>query len=333
MSMNKRMPKTALVLLAAMCLCGCQKEIAETNQTDTEEVQEENYFDLEEMRKNGQNIQASFSFGVHNYDEEKGQIPYDGGELQVDFEVSPQDCSFECSVLIYIDGIMQRYAMEPQGTLSEQHTVKIENQTTVISTYFTPRIDPGKKKHLIHFLCMYDPERQPDKESMTYENSHKISQIMPWELVVAGECEQEQNEAASGKVKMIPKDKREEYRRSEEESKSNNSLDTGIQFETEQGKKEEEVTFRILGGMPAKYRISAYVGHKLVAFSDGSQYIDVLLDGQHMYEGSLPVGKMTDQEYDTLYFIAVPISNMGTAMVGKSSSVCLYQGGIRDAAD
>lgn len=305
----------------------------EGDKVDTDEIQEENYFDLEEIKENGQNIQASFSFGVHNYDEDKGQIQYDGGELQVDFQVSPEDCSFECSVLIYVDGIIQKYALESHGTLSEQHTVKIENQTTIISAYFTPQIDASKKKHRIHFLCMYDPECQPGKDNSSYGNSHKISQVMPWELIVTGKCEKAEAVIASEKVKTIPKGKRAEYERGNEENKSNNSLDMGIEFETERGKKEEEITFRILGGMPAKYRISAYVGHKLVDFSNGSKYIDVLLDGKHMYEGSLPVGKMADKEYDTLYFIAIPISNLGTAMVKKSSSICLYHGGIQDVTN
>lgn len=330
-----RMRRIALVLMAAVCFCGCQDETAgKVPGADTEEIQEEeNYFDLEEMEKSGQNIQASFSFGVDNYDEDKGQIQYDGGELQVDFKVTPQDCSFECSVLIYIDGILQRYALEPHGTLGEQHTVKVENQTTVISAYFTPQVDAGKKKHRMHFLCMYDPEYQPEDGNTSYGNSHRISQVMPWELVVTGKCEKAGETIVLEKTENISDQKRKEYESSSENNKSNNMLDGSIQFETERGKKEDEITFRILGGVAAKYRISAYVGHKPVDFFDGAKYIDLSLDGKHMYEGSLTVGKLSDKEYDTLYFIAIPISNLGTAMVDKSSSICLYHGGIWDVAN
>lgn len=236
--------------------------------------------------------------------------------------MSPEDCSFDCSVLIYIDGILQRYALEPQGTLGEQHTVKADNRTTIISAYFTPQVDVGKKKHRMHFLCMYDPEFQPENGSIDYGHSHAISQVMPWELVVTGKSTKAEETIVSGKTKTISERKRKEYESSGENNGSHNMLDWSVHFEAERGKKEDEITFRVLGGVEAEYRISAYVGHKLVDFSNGAKYIDLSLDGKHMYEGSLPVGKLSDKEYETLYFIAIPISNLGTAMVDKSSSIC-----------
>lgn len=330
----KRMRNIFLILSLAVCLCGCRKDTTGKDvESGKEEIEEDSYFDLEEMKKNGQNIQASFAFGVHNYDEDKGQIPYNGGELQIDFEVSPQDCSFECSVLIYIDGILQKYALEPQGILNEQHTVKVENQTTIISTYFVPQIDESMQNHRIHFLCMYEPECQPEEGSTSYGNSHKISQVMPWELVVDGKIDKVEDVCVLEKMETISKEKRKEYETTRDNGQSDNRLDNSIQFETEKGDKEDEITFRILGGVSAKYRISAYVGHKLIDFSNGARYIDLLLDNEHMYEGRLSTGNWTDKDYDTLYFIAIPINNLGIAMVEKSSSICLSHGGLLDVTN
>lgn len=328
---NKKWYRIFLILFAVICLYGCQKEPVEKDaEAGREETLDENIFDLGKM-DGTKKIQANFSFGVHNFDEDKGQILYDGEELQIDFEVSPDNCSFECSVLIFIDGIIQKYALKPQGILCEQHTVNVENQETLISAYFTPQIDAGKKKHFIHFLCMFDSEFQPESGNISYGNSHKISQVMPWELVVNGKCKKTKEVSVPQKTKMISQEKKNEYKNDDVNNKNNSKLKTGIQFETEKGKKDDEIIFRILGGKAAKYRISAYVGHKLVKFSNGANYIDLFLDDKHMYESYLTVGKMTDKEYDTLYFMAIPISSLGTAMVEKSSSICLYHGGMLDA--
>ncbi len=333
MTDNKKMYRIALILFAAICFLGCQRESEKGYEAVGEEGQDEPYFDLEEIEENEPNEQVGFSFGVDNYEEEKGQIPYDGGVLQVDFEVDPQHCSFECAVLIYIDGILQEYALEPQGIPAEQHTVKVEDKKTILSVFFIPKIDEKKQKHRIHFLCMYDPGRQPENGSGSYGNSHKISQVMPWELVLTGTCEKTKEKIVPEKMDTISKEKRKEYEHGNENGKSDNELDEGIRFETERGQKEKEITFCILGGMAAKYRVSAYIGHKPVNFSNGAKYIDLSLDGKHMYEGSLFTEMRSDQDYDTLYFMAVPISHLGTAMVEKSSSMCLYQGGLQDAAN
>lgn len=316
----------SILLLVAICLCSCQKE----NPKKMEEVEEENPFDLESMKESGQNIQASFSFGVNNYDEDKSKIPYYGGELQVDFEVSPQESSFECSVLIYIDGILQEYALEPRGKTSEQHTIKIENQTKIISTYFMPRVDSAKKKHYIHFLCMFDPEYEPKEGNISYGNSHNISQVLPWELVIKENAEQSEKKIISEKMHIISKDKRKKYISETQSNTEDNRLDTSVQFEVVNGKKEGEIIFQILGGVSGKYRVSAYVGHELLELKNGVTYIDLDLDSQHMYKGSLLVRNLTEREYSTLYFVAIPISNLQTTMVQKSHSICLHGGGIQD---
>ncbi len=329
MKRNKGMRMLVMLLVVALCLCSCGKEQESVKEVG-EVSQEESLFDLEAIKESGQKITASFSFGVHNYDENKSQIPYDGGELQVDFEVAPQDCSFECSVLIYIDGILQKYAMEPKGKVSEQHTVSVDNKTTIISTYFTPQVDASKEKHRIHFLCMYDPDYELDKETPAYGHAHNISQLMSWELVLDGDVSEAKETIVTEKIQTVSKEKRREYEDESRDGASSNRLEEKTYFEAERGKKDGEVIFRVLGGLEGKYRLSAYVGHKLVEFSNGAKYIDITLGSKHMYEGSIQVGALTEKEYDTLYFMILPINNFGTSMVEKSSSMCLYQGGLRN---
>lgn len=329
MKRNKVMSMFAMLLTVVLCFCGCQKEQGAVKEV-VDERQEENYFDLDSINQSGQNVDASFSFGVHNYDEDKSQIPYDGGELQVDFEVSPQDCSFECSVLIYIDGILQKYALKPQGQISEQHTVSVDYKTTIISTYFTPQVDASKKKHHIHFLCMYDPGYEPDENRTSYGHAHNITQLMPWELVLKGEISQSAETIMVGKGSIIDEKKREEYESESQDGTSTNQLEEKVFFEAEKGDKDGEVIFRVLGGLEGKYRLSAYVGHKLVEFKNGAKYMDISLDGKRMYEGNIEVGTLTEKEYDTLYFLLLPINNLGTSMVEKSSSMCLYRGGLKN---
>lgn len=332
MKRNNVMSMFAMLLVAIFCLCACQKE-QRTVKEVVDDNQKENYFDLEAIKQSGQNVDACFSFGVNNYDEDKSQILYDGGELQVDFEVSPQDCSFECSVLIYIDGILQKYALEPQGQISEQHTVSVDNKATIISTYFTPQVDANKKKHRIHFLCMYDPEYEPDENRISYGHAHNISQLMSWELVLKGEVSQSTETIMLGKGSTITKEKRKQYERESQNGTSANKLEEKTFWEVEKGDRDGEVIFRVLGGIEGKYRLSAYVGHKLVEFKNGAKYIDISLDSKHMYEGNIEVGTLTEKEYDTLYFLLLPINNFGTSMVEKSSSMCLYRGGLLDDTD
>lgn len=312
----KRLRRTHIVflLMAVLCLCGCQKEqpVPETTGS-TPDAQEENPFDTEEIEKSGQTVQANFSFGVHNFDENKSEISYDGGELQVDFEIVPEQCSFECAVLIYIDGMLQPYALEPGGRADGQHTVKVDNQATIISTYFTPQVEADREKHYIHFLCMFDPESKPEEGKISLGNSHKITQILPWKFIVKGTAKEAKNKIVKGKTKAIPKKK-----------------DGAVQYEIENGKKDGEITFRVWGGLSASYRLSAYIGHKLATFGNGASYMDVTLDETHMYEGNLSLDAVTAEEYDTLYFVAVPIRDVSTAMVEKSTSFCLHHGEVPD---
>ena len=135
--------------------------------------------------------------------------------------------------IILIDGILQEYALEPQGIPAEQHTVKVEDKKTILSVFFIPKIDEKKQKHRIHFLCMYDPGRQPENGSGSYGNSHKISQVMPWELVLTGTCEKTKEKIVPEKMDTISKEKRKEYEHGNENGKSDNELDEGIRFETE----------------------------------------------------------------------------------------------------
>lgn len=185
-------------------ILGCQKE-QKLPEKVTEESQEENYFNLEEIKESGQNIDASFSFGVHNYDNDKSQIIYKGGVLQVDFEISPQNCSFDCSVMIYIDGILQEYALESQGEADEQHTVSVNNEKTIVSAFFIPQVDTGRKKHNIHFLCMYNPDYTPDSNNTSYGHAHSISQLMSWEFVLKGKAVGSTKKVVSGKTIAIAK--------------------------------------------------------------------------------------------------------------------------------
>lgn len=336
MRRNNGMGMLVLLLMVVLCFCGCQEEKSEQEKTAegvAGESQEKNYFDLEETKKSNQNAAASFSFGVHNYDEDKSQIVYEGGELQVDLEVLPQDCSFDCSVLIYIDGILQKYALEPQGEIGEQHTVSVDNKTTIISTYFTPQVDAAKKKHRIHFLCMYDPDYEPDQNKAEYGHAHSISQLMSWELVLKGKADSSKEKILSGKTTLISRAKKEEYEHVSQKKGKVNQLEGKTFFEAEKGKKDGEVVFRVLGGTKGTYRLSAYVGHKPVKMKNGAGYVDISLDSQHMYEGTIETGTLTKKEYDTLYFLLLPMNNFGTSMVEKSRSMCLYRGGLQDDTD
>lgn len=99
-------------------------------------------------------------------------------------------------------------------------------------------------------------------------------------------------------------------------------------YEAKKGDKDGEVDFCVMGGQGGKYRLSAYVGHKLMKFKNGASYIDIFIDSRHMYEGEIETEAVTGNEYDTLYFILVPINRFASSMVEKSDSMCLYQGGL-----
>ena len=305
-----------LALAAAVCLCGCQDSEQGQAAQGGEPHIAENVFDTAAP---DETARASFTFGVSNYDEEKSCIPYKGGELEIDFEVAPEECSFECSVLIYIDGILQEYAQEPGGETREQHTVYVDNEKTILPAYFTPRIDPAKKQHRMHFLCMFDPEYRPGKNSTGYGNSHKVSQLLSWKLLTDGEAEKSTDKIVRGRMKAVSK------------GKDKMDKNAGVEFEFSKGKGEGDVSFRVASGEAGQYRISAYVDHGQAEFSGGAKYVDLSFNGENRYEGTLSVKSYAGEDYGTLYLIAVPISHFGTAMVYKSSSVCLFQGGLWDA--
>lgn len=315
-----------LILAGCLCFSGCQeKNNAKEKSAD---VPEEDYFS-EVNGEGGQTVDAKFSFGVHTYDDEKAKIDYSGGELKIEFEVVPDDCSFDCSVLIYVDGIVQKYALKSKGELREQHTVKIDNKTTIISAYLNPQIDTNKKKHRVHFLCMYEPNFKPKSVQQNYGNCYRVSQVLPWELVLKGKCKKAVDKIGTGECSKITKKIRKKYLQGD----ANDEVEKRTLFSIEQGKKAGEIQVCILGGETAMYRLSAYVDNKLVCFSNGAQYVDVSLSKEHMYKGTVSVGKENKEKNGTFYLIAVPTSNLGRAMVQESSPVCLSEGEVYNGSD
>ncbi len=296
----------------------CKFEVKSSQEKDTEKVAEaeENPFDIEEIEKSGVNVVASYSFGVSNYDDNTSIVPYDGGELHVDFLVETEKYHFPCSVLIYIDGILQPYALTSQGEKKEQHAIEVKGQDTTISAYFVPQVDGTKKEHRLHFLCMYEPDKEYEKGNISLGNSHKISQLLSWKLDVKGQV-QTLN-------KSVPREKAKTQKLEQ---------DTEFTIDIQPGKAEKEATYQIASTVRGNYRLSAYVGHKLVKLSKDSPYLDVSFDKNTVYKGKIQLDGMTDKEYDSLYIMAVPLDCFGTLMVSKSDSVCLYQGGVCRATD
>lgn len=289
-------------MLVAINMVACGKQ---PRQSERKEIVEENPFEIND-RMNKESVEYSFSFGIKNYNPDKMEINYSGGELKVDFEVKVDGKGFECGPMIFIDGINQEYHGKKGEENKSIHCTSVNKGSNTIETYLKPKVDPKIKRHTIHFLLMFEPEKKY-KEGKSLEHAYKITQLPAWDLKI----DEKKVDYFKGRVEKANSIKINEKDFTTNQDQMLNNKRIACCFS------DKERKASIFGGEKTSYRVCLFGDNKNIKINNGVDYVDVEANGKKGAElnYNLPY---SDDDYHILYMIAIPQSNMDTAMVNIS---------------
>ncbi len=336
------MKKYNRIWIVGMCmllLAGCQttpeskiveKEVP-TKQIEQPE-EERNPFDLTAIEESGQMIQASYGWGVSNYDSTIRKIDL-GEETSTDL-VMEIDTANACEVgyMMFVDGIPQQYRIGDE----EGYLIPVDCEKGISGTTLnvTPAVTDAEKEHIVNFICVFQPSFRVSEEENHYGNYHRISQLLPWRISGALS---ETDTAVSTNVtyQPIPEEIKEQYVRVNRDGTVRKQYETVLYklfyqngTETERFVGGKNTQLILFGGEECTYRVSLFVDNHLVAAFSGAECVDVEMKNEQMAVIDLDFSETTFSDYSCAYAILCPISSMGNdadQMMEKTASITLFE--------
>lgn len=275
-----------VTLMLSIMLFGCEKSVEKELP-----VKEENPFSTEEIEATGQEVSANYGWGIKNYDQEKRQISYDNGEIQLDIEFINSGPNCEVGIMLYIDGISQKYSNESNGKKDYIIPVKITEKKQTFSVYLKPEFALKGKNHRMFIACMYEPSYRDKTVKVGFGNYQKINAVLPWHILCTNSYNEEQNVQKGNDYSEITKEIKDEFVRKNEDGQIRNMLDYETRIKYFQSNKELEgisidankkFQCKLFGGEKETYRMSLFVDNQLLPVFSGKPYMDISLDKNQM---------------------------------------------------
>lgn len=329
-----------IVAICLMVLTGCQtapeeKQAAKelpTKQAEKEEKEEKNPFDLSEIEKSGQTIQASYGWTVANYDASLRKIDLEG-ENSMDL-VMEIDSTNVCEVgyMMFIDGIPQKYRIgEKEGYLIPVNCDKGSSSTTL---RVMPVVLDREKEHTANFVCLFQPSFRVSEEENHYGNYHNLSQLLPWK--VSGNLGQTDVTISTNVTyQPLPESVKEQYIRVNRDGTVIKQYETVLYSkfyqngsETERLEGSENTQLVLFGGEECSYRVSLFVNHYPVAAFDGMTYADVAMKNEEMAILDFDLSEIVFDDYSCVYAVLCPLNsgeNDVERLVEKTASITLFR--------
>lgn len=288
----KNIKRIRFILLFVCLLCGCEKSVEKELP-----LVEENPFNTEEIENAGQEVSANYGWGVKNYDPEVREIPYSDGEIRLGLEFSNSGPNCEVGMMIFIDGIPQKYSNESSGMRSYMNPVNITEKQQEFSIYLEPKFTMKGKKHRMFIACIYEPSYRDKTAKAGFGNFHKISALLPWHIVCKKSYDEKLEVSKGNDLSEIPKSIKEEFARRNEDGQERNILDYETKIKYFQDNKMVEgfsinaardLQIKIFGGETGEYRLSLFVDHELVNAFSGKPYVDISLKKDKMLSIDIP---------------------------------------------
>lgn len=292
---------------------------------------------------------GSFGYGVEWEDGKEFILNY-APTVSFQYYVDNSGNKTDFGLLLFVNGIRQPYRTSENSENKIIHIFDAEQDERQVQTIeFEPVVGEKGDKVSVEIVTMFQPSFI-NTEKSSYGFSHRISSLYPSSLSVTLETGlTEQNVCGEYEVTPISEELRLEFNEmGPTGGYGGNALDSGIFIETLKNDvfytpadrlkaesditpftMQDSVTLCMYGGEPCTYRVSMYINHELVAGAfDGADYIDITPSRDSICKKTVDLEKLnlSLQDYNHLYFIAVPIytsDDFEGRMVLKSESVTL----------
>lgn len=337
--------KILTTILICILLCGCGNQATEptTNTTSsdslTKDLESDNPFNVEEIEASGQQVDANYGWWVSNYDSTIREIAYDGSELNLTITVDNADAQCEVGMLVFIDGIAQKYYLTEEAEASYVIPIQLEEQTqTEFSLHLKPTFGITGTEHEMYLACMYEPSYRTSESNTGYGYYSNILPGLPWNITYEV-SEPEVETASCVTYNPISEDIKNQYIKTRNDGTIENTMNTSVISKFTQNdmplenaiiNAEDPIHLQLFGGTVKNYRICVFVDNKLVNAFSGKPYQDVNLDENTMadIEITLDAKTMEINDYSSMYVMLCPIDYEqfdDTFMIEKTDSLILLK--------
>lgn len=293
----------AVVIVLIMC-SGCN----ENNDTHVRKNIEDNPFN-ENILGEDENVEASFSFGINNYDGEKRVIDYKTGNLPIDVEFGNGEQDVEVGILIYIDGVPQKYSMDNGNNEKYIHPVKLEKNKTIIKKLnMEPVFGQLGDKHQLMFGCMKCPTYKP-RENHEFGNNYHITPLLAWTInkdIKSTNVEFEKNkvinEFSEKEIGVLCQG--DDYlKRKIFDVLSTNFSNNDELIENSEIKISNKNKFNIFGGEKSSYRLNAFINNEPANVFDGKSCAEVSIEKNKRTQLDISFNDINVNDNDVFYII------------------------------
>lgn len=215
-------------------------------------------------------------------------LTYNGKPIQIEYQFM---CEKACTMglMIFVNGMLQPYKVVTSGDITTMHTVEMSDQDTKrFKLEFTPVCGEKNDKLVVIFANVYNAKVMELSGNInTFGNNQKISQPLPWTLILNEDCEQNDFEISTEYKKQVMTTKeKSEFIKIDNDGNRRNLLDNAcvveirkknmllsgkVAFSTQDT---NNLNIYIYGNMTGKYRLSLYGDFKQLPIN-GCDYVEV----------------------------------------------------------
>lgn len=221
-------------------------------------------------------------------DPESMLLTYNGEPIQIEYQFT---CEKSCTMglMIFVNGILQPYRVVSEIDTTTMHTVEMGDRDTKRFKFeFTPVCGEKNDRLVVIFANIYNAKvMELSGDINTFGNNQKISQPLPWTLVL-NEDSEKKNFKISTEYKNQPISTKEmsEFIRVDNDGNRRNLLDNvcNVEIKKENILLSGRVSFStqntnslnvyLFGNMTGKYKLSLYGDFKPLLIN-GYDYIEV----------------------------------------------------------
>jgi len=333
--MKKKIILAVILMLIFISACGRNNILEdETNN----EISEENPFEnIEEMTDNGWQVDYSYGWGITNYDPEECKITLNDDELLLDIVYNNTGVEFKAGIVIFIDGIAQKYTVDNQ----EGYVVPVavqsgeqEETETAIQIRLKPQCVKEGREHTMYIGSVLEPEFRVKDIDNTYAHAMKISVQNNWTLYYDAEIV-ETNISTKSSTVPIDKSISDRYIYEEKDGKTTNKLkdmnmvvfeQDGIMLDESAIDISRKVLLKSVGGPVEKYRLCCMVNNEPYPAFDGCCYTDIEVSTENMTQVEMDFSKGNIDNLSVMYVVKCPIYDEITkdaALIDKTTNYTL----------
>lgn len=273
--------------------------------------------------------QPQFAILTKILEQDYQNLTYTGGEMRIPYLLQDQsDADAKWGLEILLDGILQDFAIEDHGQLSEKKKLHVfpmkQGASKNITLIFTPNTGKKNQKLNLNICTMLNPAYMPtDPAQYEFRPNHSINGGGGACLTMQ-QAALQSTKTSTGQMQRsdLTQEQKEPYINKNAMDESGNpvvlnELEQRLVLQLYQSDPDEksitvpsgrqaELTVHCFG-KPGKYRISVYVNHELQPVFGEESYLDVTVERDKSYQRSISIDLDKLSEKNHIYAVAAPI--------------------------